>query len=138
VIPDSAVDAETAREYNLVLFGRPSSNEVYRRFADKFPVSVSDGRAAVADREYEDDLGVEFVYPNPANTDRLVQVETGTLLAGLQLTRVRNWIPTQKVTPDYGIYDDSIRWQGWNACRAVGFFDARWEVSPELSYLRST
>ncbi|WP_227356970.1 prolyl oligopeptidase family serine peptidase [Haladaptatus salinisoli] len=138
VIPDTAVDGETAREYNLVLFGRPSSNAVYRRFADEFPVAVSDGRAAVADREYEGDFGVEFVYPNPANADRLVQVETGTSLAGLQLTRVRNWIPTQKATPDYGIYDDSIRWQGWNACRAVGFFDARWEVSPELGYLRST
>ncbi|WP_435156942.1 hypothetical protein [Haladaptatus sp. DFWS20] len=63
VIPDTAVDRSLIAEYNLVLFGRPSSNAVF---------------------------------------------------------------------------DDSIRYQSWNACRAAGFFDKRWEVAPELGYLRST
>jgi len=136
VIPDTAVDRRTMAEYNLVLFGRPSSNAVYRRLADHLPLSVSDGRARIGGHEYAGDLGIEFVYPNPERSNRLVQVETGTSLAGVRLTRLRNWIPTQTATPDYGIYDESIRWQGWNACRAVGFFDGRWELDPELGYLR--
>ncbi|WP_440008413.1 prolyl oligopeptidase family serine peptidase [Halomicrococcus sp. SG-WS-1] len=136
VVPDTAVDDALMAEHNLVLFGRPSSNAVYRRLADGFPVEVGDGRAAVGDREYSGDLGVEFVYPNPEHPDNLVQVDTGTSLAGVRLTRVRNWIPTQKATADYAIYDDSVRYQRWNACRAAGFFDGEWNVDPELGYLR--
>ncbi|WP_327053497.1 prolyl oligopeptidase family serine peptidase [Halomicrococcus gelatinilyticus] len=138
VVPDTAVDDALMREYNLVLFGRPSSNAVYQRLADGFPVEVGDGRAAVAGNVYEGDLGVEFVYPNPEHPESLVQVETGTSLAGARLTRVRNWIPTQTATPDYAIFDDTVRYQGWNAARAAGFFDERWRVAPELGYLRST
>ncbi len=136
VIPDTAVDDQLMREYNLVLFGRPESNAVYRRLADGFPVDVEDGTASVGGQAYSGDLGVEFVYPNPEHPDNLVQVETGTSLAGLQLTRVRNWIPTQKATPDYAIFDETVRFQSWNAARAAGFFDKHWQVDPELGYLR--
>ncbi len=138
VIPDTAVDRSVMAEYNLVLFGRPSSNAVYRRLEDGFPIDVHDGHASIGGHDYAGDLGVEFIYPNPEHHDNLVQVETGTSLAGVQLTRVRNWIPTQKATPDYAVFDDSIRFQSWNACRAAGFFDKRWAVAPELGYLRST
>lgn len=137
VIPDTAVDDQLMREYNLVLFGRPESNAVYRRLADGFPVDVGDGTASVGGHAYSGDLGVEFVYPNPEYPDNLVQVETGTSLAGLQLTRVRNWIPTQKATSDYAIFDETVRFQSWNAARAAGFFDKRWQVDPELGYLRA-
>ncbi|WP_231188764.1 prolyl oligopeptidase family serine peptidase [Haladaptatus sp. DYF46] len=138
VIPDSTVDRSVMSEYNLVLFGRPSSNSVYRQLEDGFPMDVRDGHASIGGHDYSGDLGIEFVYPNPKHHDKLVQVETGTSIAGIQLTRVRNWIPTQKATPDYAVFDDSIRFQSWNACRAAGFFDKRWEVAPELGYLRST
>ncbi len=35
--------------------------------------------------------------------------------------------------PDYGINDETIRWQGWNACRAVSFFDTQWNVEQRES-----
>lgn len=136
VIPDIAVDRQVMREYNLVLFGRPSSNSVLRGLQSDLPVEVDSNRATVAEETYTGDLGVEYVYPNPRASENLVQVETGISLAGLQLTGVRNWIPTQTPSPDYQIFDNSIRYQAWNASLAAGFFDADWEISDNLGYLR--
>jgi hypothetical protein len=71
---------------------------------------------------YEGDLAVEFVCLNPEAPDNLVQVESGTSLSGLRLTGARDWTPTQKATPDYVIFDESVEFEGWNACHAAGFF----------------
>ena len=138
VVPDTAVGSREMADYNLVLFGRPETNSVLGELADDFPVSVGDGRASVGGETYEGDLGVEFVYPNPRAPDNLVQVESGTSLAGLRLTGARNWIPTQKATSDYAIFDRSVRFQKWNACRAAGFFDEDWQVEDSLGHLRKT
>jgi hypothetical protein len=135
VIPDTAVDRETMEEYNLVLFGRPSSNAVYRKLSGAFPIRVGDGTVQIRDQTYTGDYGVEVVYPNP-RSDTLVQVSTGTSLEGVRLTRARNWIPTQTATADYQIFDDSVRYQRWNACVAAGFFDKQWQVAPELGVIR--
>jgi dienelactone hydrolase len=138
VVPDTAVGSREMADYNLVLFGRPETNSVLGELADDFPVSVGGGRASVGGETYEGDLGVEFVYPNPRAPDNLVQVESGTSLAGLRLTGARNWIPTQKATSDYAIFDRSVRFQKWNACRAAGFFDKDWQVEDSLGHLRKT
>ena len=135
VIPDSAVDRSTMREYNLVLVGRPSSNGVYQQLSGAFPLDVGDGEVRIAGEQYRGDLGVEFVYPNP-RSDRLIQASTGTSLRGVKLTRARNWIPTQTASADYHVFDDSIRYQKWNASLAAGFFDTNWQYSPELGVLR--
>lgn len=137
VIPDTAVDRETIDRYNLVLFGRPSTNVVYGRIADSFPVNVDDGEVRIEGRTWAGDLAVSFLYPNPRNQDKLVQVETGTSTAGLGLTRVRNWIPTQTASADYMVFDESLRYQKWNGCLAAGFFDKRLRPAPELGYART-
>ncbi|MFW6376480.1 MAG: prolyl oligopeptidase family serine peptidase [archaeon] len=136
VIPDTAVTRDVERNYNLVLFGRPSSNEVLDRYQSAFPIRVGDGEVRIGNQTYTGDLGVEYVYPNPRAADNLVQVETGTTLDGLQLTRTRNWIPTQTATADYQIYDESIRYQKWNANLAAGFFDKHWKLSDDLGVIR--
>ncbi|MFB6126316.1 MAG: prolyl oligopeptidase family serine peptidase [Halolamina sp.] len=136
VIPDTAVTAETMRRYNLVLFGRPSSNAVLDRLQGSLPVTVRDGTVAVGDRTYTGDLGVEYVYPNPRAEERLLQIETGTTPAGARLTRARDWTPTQVGTADYMVFDGTISYQKWNACLAAGFFDKRWRVDESLGHLR--
>jgi hypothetical protein len=168
VMPDTAVGREEVEKYNLVLYGRPETNAssaasptisryrspptlawpsptgrpetnaLHGPIADDPPVQIGDGHASVGGETYEGDLGVEFVYPNPEAPDNLVQVETGTSLAGLRLTGARNWIPTQKATADYAVFDRSIRFQSWNACRAAGFFDGEWSVDESLGHLRKT
>jgi poly(3-hydroxybutyrate) depolymerase len=138
VMPDTAVDRETMRDYNLVLFGQPASNAVLADLHDEFPIAVGDGSVAVGEHTYDGDLAVEFVYPNPRATDRLVQVASGTSLAGVRLTRARDWTPTQTATADYAVYDDTVRYQRWNACRAAGFFDGDWALADHLGFHRET
>jgi len=136
VVPDTAVDRADYEAYNLVLFGRPSSNSVYDDLRNAFPIDVGDGEVSLGGETYTGDLGVEFVYPNPRG-DRLVQVSTGSTLRGARLTRARNWIPTQTATADYHVFDDTVRYQKWNASVAAGFFDENWELSEELGVLRN-
>ncbi len=137
VVPDTAVDRRMTADYNLVLFGRPSTNGVLSDLQGSFPVAVRDGSVSVGGETYRGDLGVEFVYPHPEHSERLVQVESGTTPEGLRLTGARNWIPTQVGTPDYHVYDRTIRYQRWNASQAAGFFDEEWRVDHELGFLRS-
>ncbi|MFB6220341.1 MAG: prolyl oligopeptidase family serine peptidase [Halolamina sp.] len=135
VVPDTAVSRTDHEEYNLVLFGRPSSNAVYDSLRGAFPIDVGDGEVRLGGETYVGDLGVEFVYPNP-RSDRLVQVSTGSTLRGARLTRARNWIPTQTATADYHVFDDSVRYQKWNASVAAGFFDKNWTLTPERGVFR--
>jgi hypothetical protein len=119
-----------------VLFGRPSSNAILDRYQNAFPIRVRDGEVRIGNQTYTGDIGVGYVYPNPRAAENLVQVETGTTLDGVQLTRTRNWIPTQTATADYQIYDESIRYQKWNANLAAGFFDKHWKLSDDLGVIR--
>ncbi|MFB6111786.1 MAG: prolyl oligopeptidase family serine peptidase [Halobacteriaceae archaeon] len=136
VIPDTAVDRRLLRSSNLILFGRPQSNAVYDTLEGSFPITVRDGRVRIGSETHAGDLAVSFIYPNPRNDEKLVQVDTGTSLEGLRLTRTRDWTPTQVATADYMVFDESIRYQKWNACRAAGFFDKHWRIDDELGVQR--
>ncbi|WP_267643247.1 prolyl oligopeptidase family serine peptidase [Haloarchaeobius amylolyticus] len=136
VIPDTAVDRATMDEYNLILFGRPSANSVYQQVQQSIPVRVGDGTVRIKDDTWSGDLAVSLLYPNPRNREKLLQIETGTSLAGVQLTRVRDWTPTQTAAADYMVFDESVRFQKWNACVAAGYFDKHWQVDDELGFRR--
>lgn len=165
VIPDTAVTDSVIEEYNLVLVGTPESNAVLADVQSDAPIVVEDGRAAirpqrrgrgrgqalpasrrplggdefdVETRTYEGDLGVQYVYPNPDAPDRLVQVTTGTSVDGLRLNELVNWTPTFTPSPDYMVFDDDFRYQSFNACRAAGYFDVDWGLSPVLGEHRRT
>jgi poly(3-hydroxybutyrate) depolymerase len=135
VVPDTAVDPATMAEYNCYLVGRPDSNAVLDDLAAEFPLEVGDGTVTVGEHTYRGDLGVQFVYPNPAVPDRLVGVVTGTSEAGLALTRLDAGEPAGRrpgAHPDYWVYDETVRFRGWNGCRAAGFFDKRWRLDSAL------
>ncbi|MFB6135910.1 MAG: prolyl oligopeptidase family serine peptidase [Halobacteriaceae archaeon] len=139
VVPDTAVDEATAREHNLLLVGRPGTNAVHDRFADGLPVSVERGAVAVGDRTYEGDLAAKFVHPNPVAPDRLVGVYAGATLAGTRLLRRDPRVPSYgrfDELPDFHVYGDRVRAEGWNGCRAAGFFDREWAVDESLAAFR--
>lgn len=136
VIPDTAVDRETRASYNLVLFGRPSTNGVLADAASDLPVAVEPGVVEIAGRRYEGDLGVQFVYPDPAAPDTLLQIDTGTTPAGLRLTGARNWIPTGQNAPDYAVFDESVRYRRDEADLAAGYFDTAWELDESLGVFK--
>lgn len=137
VIPDTAVDHTLMDAYNLILYGRPSSNSVLADLQDDLPIQIENGRAAIADQTYTGDLAIKYVYPNPTANDQLVQVNSGTSIAGLRLTNTSTGDPDNGDNPDYQIYDDTVGTEAWNGCLAAGFFDKHWQVSEDLGELRN-
>ncbi|MFB6217747.1 MAG: hypothetical protein ABEH77_00985, partial [Halobacteriaceae archaeon] len=139
VIPDTAVDGATHREHNLLLVGRPDTNAVHERLHADLPVAVADGAVTVGDWEAAGDLAVKYLYPNPAASDRLVGVYAGTTERGTRLLRRDPRVPGYRAfdsLPDFHVYDERVRSEGWNGCRAAGFFDRRWRVDDSLAAFR--
>lgn len=136
VLPDTAVDDDLAASYNLVLYGRPSSNSVLAELQDDLPIRVENGTATIADQTYAGDLAVKYVYPNPIADDQLVQVNTGTTISGLRLTNTSTGDVDNGDHLDYQIYDDTVGTESWNGFLAAGFFDKHWRVSEELGEIR--
>jgi hypothetical protein len=66
-----------------------------------------------------------------AAVDPVVAVEMGTSLSGLALTRA-----SPSPTPDYAVFDESMRYRGSNGRLATGVFDTAWTVDPALGHHR--
>jgi len=166
VLPDTAITDGLVASYNLVLVGTPGSNVLLDRLDGETPIAVDDGAvtlrplqrddgpglavgrddpngtggadAGVEPRTYHGDLGVQYVYPNPEAPDRLVQVTAGTSTEGLRYNARIDWTPTNTPSPDYMLFDDDLGARSFAACRAAGYFDVDWRLSPELGVHRST
>jgi predicted esterase len=136
VVPDTAVDADTMANYNLVLFGEAGTNAVSESLRDGLPIDVEDGAVVVDGRRHEGEFGVEYVYPNPEAPDQMVQIAAGTTTDGLRLTGGHNFVPTFVGTPDYLVYDGGWQFERYNAAVAAGFFDTDWEFSEATGYVR--
>ena len=139
IVPDT--DTRIGDEYyqtmNLVLVGGPDSNVHSRMFEEQLPISIVDGGVMLGDKFIEgDDLSVKFVYPNPANPDRLILCNWGTSLAGTRLAGGMTCLFSGSNLPDFLIYDDDVRLMGYAGVRASGFFDNNWELDEDLYYLR--
>lgn len=137
VIRDVDVTENIKESYNLILIGTPETNRILAEYNDAVPISVGDETVTVGDQTYEGEYGVQYVYPTPDQDDQLLQVVTGTSMSGLRLNELVNWIPTHTPSPDYMIFDDDFRFQGFNACLAAGYFDRNWELENAIDERRN-
>ncbi|MFO7639206.1 MAG: prolyl oligopeptidase family serine peptidase [bacterium] len=135
VLPDTAVTDSLAAAFNLVLFGGADANHVTRKFAGRLPVQVRAGELRLADRNLGPDLAALFVYPNPANPERLLLVRMGTDAEHTRLAGFWGLLHSGAGIPDFIIFDRSVRRLGWGGVRAAGFFDAGWRFDPASAWL---
>ena len=78
VLRDSEVRPAHVADYNLILFGRPETNVVLRRIADRLPIRIEGPRLRIQGRVYEADaVGLRLACPNPLNPERNVVVWFG-------------------------------------------------------------
>jgi hypothetical protein len=128
---DTDIAADDIASHNLVLFGDPSSNAVYKRIASRLPIRWSaDGLVAGGETFSRDHVPV-FIFPNPLNPKKYVVINSGFTFHD----QSNNDMQSPKL-PDWAVVD--IRKPGNNYqylplhVAAQGFFDEDWKLKGSL------
>jgi hypothetical protein len=125
---DTAITPEDIANSNLILWGDPTSNAVFKQIADKLPIHWDEKRIAAGDETFPADKhALIAIYPNPLNPQRYVVLNSGfTYREYAQLNNARQ-VP---MLPDWAVVDLTTPpgsvWPGKIA--AADFFDEQWEL----------
>lgn len=129
--PDRQVNEDDIRDNNLVLWGDPSSNAIYKRIAEKLPIQWTAAGITVRDRTWLADKRVPvFIFPNPLNPKRYVVINSGFTFApngsasnSTQVPKLPDWavlditVPTAKRIPA-GVVDCDFFGEGWQLVKS--------------------
>jgi hypothetical protein len=125
---DTAITPEDIANSNLILWGDPASNAVFKQIADKLPIHWDEKRIAAGDETFPADKhALIAIYPNPLNPQRYVVLNSGfTYREYAQLNNARQ-VP---MLPDWAVVDLTTPpgsvWPGKIA--AADFFDEQWQL----------
>lgn len=128
VVDDTQVNAELAKNANLVLWGDPSSNKVLAQILPKLPLKWDAKTLTLGGQTADAANNVALsIYPNPLNPSRYVVLNSGFTFREFAL--LNNSDQTPKL-PDWAVVDittpPSPKWPG--KVVAAGFFDEQWSV----------
>jgi pimeloyl-ACP methyl ester carboxylesterase len=137
-VPASAVSSADIANRSLVLYGTTQSNTLIAQIASRLPIQVTDSAVVVGNQTFTGtQYGVNFVYPNPLNPNRLVLVCHGTI-PGLSTQRPGKDLEALPwYWGDYVVFDKT---KTAEACVqttlnylpatyvAAGYFDTRWTL----------
>jgi hypothetical protein len=91
MIPDSLVNDEKYRGYNLHLLGTPADNKYMAQIQAQLPVKIDSSGFILGDKYLFAECGLRIIYPNPQNPERYVRIDL---------------LPS--VNPDYGFLDETV------------------------------
>lgn len=131
VKPDNRVTDDDIRNHNLILWGDPGSNAIFKRIADKLPLQWNAQRVAIGGGKYDAGKHVPvLIYPNPLNPKRYVVINSGYTFArngaasnSTQVPKLPDWaviditVPGAKRIPA-GIVDCDFFGEGWQVVRS--------------------
>jgi predicted esterase len=124
---DTDITAADIAGSNLVLFGDPSSNAVYRRIADRLPIRWRAGGVVVGQDKFSPSHAPVFVYPNPLNPQQYVVINSGFTFHD----QANNAMQSPKL-PDWAIVDVSKTGNNFRYLplfvESQGFFDEAWRL----------
>jgi hypothetical protein len=138
VMKDTEVDFTNPgwENLNCVLIGGPECNAVVAQMKEKMPIMPADDGLLVDWNLLQGkDLTYKFVYPNPLTDYKtLVLVEGGTSLAAMKRLPAVIGIYSGSGFPDWMVWGDEFKLQGFGGVRAMGFFDFNWRFDDSLSF----
>jgi hypothetical protein len=124
---DTAVTEADIRSYNLVLFGDPSSNAIYKRIADRLPIKWTRAGVIAGGQTYSAAHAPVFIYFNPLNPARYVVINSGFTFHDqsnndMQSPKLADWaiVDTTKPGNNYRYLPLFVETQG--------FFDEAWRL----------
>jgi hypothetical protein len=126
---DSSVSEEDIQNHNLILWGDPESNAIFKKIAGQLPIQWDKNTITVGNRKFSTDKHVPvLIYPNPLNSKCYIVINSGFTFA--QNGSQSNANQTPKL-PDWAIIDISVPAKeripaGVVAC---DFFGEKWELT---------
>ena len=126
---DTDVSSDDIANRNLVLFGDPSSNAVYKKIADRLPIRWrADGLTLGADK-FDVNHAPVFTFPNPLNPKKYVVINSGFTFHD----QSNNDMQSPKL-PDWAIVDMTKAGNNYKYLplfiESQGFFDEMWRLKP--------
>lgn len=124
---DKDVTEADIANFNLILWGDPTSNALLAKVLDKLPLAWTADGARIVGQTFDAGHHVPvMIYPNPLNPNRYVVLNSGFTF------RERDYLTNARQTPklpDFAILDVSIPPNTQAPGRVVqaGFFDEEWQ-----------
>lgn len=115
---DKDITAEDVKSANLILWGDPQSNSIYKRIAGKLPMAWPK----------EKDRALILIAPNPENRDRYVVLNSGFTFREFDYLNNARQVPK---LPDWAMIDTTVPPDAKAPGRIVsaGFFDEQWKTA---------
>ena len=124
---DVDVTAGDIAAHNLVLFGDPSSNAIYKKIADRLPIRWRADGVAVGQEKFSANHAPVFVFPNPLNPAKYVVINSGFTFHD----QANNAMQSPKL-PDWAVVDITRPGNNYRYLplfvASQGFFDERWHL----------
>ena len=128
---DTEVSAADIADSNLVLFGDPSSNAVYKRIAARLPIRWTARGVVVGSERFSSDHAPVFIFPNPLNPAKYVVVNSGFTFHD----QSNNDMQSPKL-PDWAVIDITRPGNNYRYLplfvASQGFFDEAWTLKPAM------
>lgn len=125
VLPEDALTPELMTDNNVVLFSTVKGSAFLQRYLGQWPILEKDGRLEFAGKMIEPNQGISFIYPNPAQPDRYVLINTAATLEGLKALRA--FAATQRSLRLDG-NGDFLVFSAEGKPLWTGLFDKDWKV----------
>ena len=124
---DVEVTAADIAAHNLVLFGDPSSNAIYKRIEARLPIRWSASGVVAGSETYSKDHAPVFIFPNPLNPKKYVVINSGFTFHD----QSNNDMQSPKL-PDWAIVDTTKPGNNYRYLplyvESQGFFDEAWKL----------
>ena len=130
---DTDVTAADIAAGNLVLFGDPSSNAVYRRIAERLPIHWRADGVIVQGEKFDTNHAPVFIFPNPLNPKKYVVINSGFTFHD----QSNNDMQSPKL-PDWAVVDITKPGNNYKYLplfvESQGFFDEAWKLKGPTSH----
>jgi dienelactone hydrolase len=124
---DRGVTADDMANHNIVLFGDPSSNAIYKRIAPRLPIGWKADGVTVGGEHFDANHAPVFIFPNPLNPRKYVVINSGFTFHDqsnndMQSPKLADWAVVDITKPG-----NNYRYLPLFV-EAQGFFDEFWKV----------
>lgn len=116
ILPDTLINNELIKNYNLIIFGDEEYNYLTERLnLKKIKDKILKG--------FRGSFAYRFIYFNPKRRDRFILVSSGTDLEMLRLSTYFSLLSSAVGLPDYIIFTSEVREKGLGGVLDMGFLN---------------